>query len=630
VSDHDSSHRTYVQRMKLRRRQMLGAVAAGGSLGLLSFLTACSSAPAATPTTAPAAPAAPTAASAQPTAAASQATAAPAAQATTAPTAQPTTAPQSQVSTGASPVAGALLLNVGSEPDEMDPGRVSFVNEIELVMRVFSNSYTFNEKAQLVPDQAESAPQVASDGKTITVKLKKGLVWSDGKPLKASDFVYGALRQLNPALAGEYAFTLYALEGGQAYNTADPKKTSPADLQKLRDAVGVSAPDDQTIVYKLVAPSPWFLSVLATWNGLPVRQDLITAGGKTEDSRDWIKPGTYIGNGPYVLKTHDQGLQFVFESNPKYVRGEPPVKTVQYFMIKDVTVAFAAYKAGNLDAIGPQILPVNPLIKPAIDNDPTLKQQFQITSGSATFYIGFNTKLKPFDNVKVRQAFAAAFDRDTFAKDVMKGLALPADQFLPPGFPGHYSDIPVQKYDPAAAKKLLSDAGYPDGKGLPEIKATYGASDTNKLIMTAAAAMFQQSLGVKVTLDPIDLKAFSGLVKKPETTPQMFRLGWSQDYPDPQDWYSTVFQSSSTVSHTSWSNAQFDTLTKQADVEIDPKKRDQLYSQAAGILDTEAPVAFTHYTTAPLLLKPRVQGYKLDPFEYFFGQHSLYTMKLTS
>jgi oligopeptide transport system substrate-binding protein len=612
--------------MKLRRRQMLQAAAASGSVGLLSFLTACSRTPTASPAASPTSPPAQAIAPANPTA---QTSAQPTPVPTIQVTATPTSLPQSSFTTGASPVAGALHLNLASEPDEMDPSRASFVGEIEVVMRVFSNLYTFNEKAQLVPDQAESLPQVSPDGKSIAVKLKKGLVWSDGKPLKAADFVYGAKRQLNPVLAGDYAFTLYALEGGQAYNTADPKKTSPADLQKLRDAVGVSAPDDQTIIYKLVAPAPWFLSVLATWNGLPIREDVVTAGGKTEDSRDWIKPGTYIGNGPYVLKTHDPGVQMVFESNPKYVRGEPPIKTVQYYMIKDVTVAFAAYQAGNLDAIGPQILPVSPLIKPSIDGDPTLKEQFQIVSGSSTFYLGFNTKLAPFDNVKVRQAFAAAFDRDTFARDVMKGLALPADQFMPTGFPGHYDDIPVQKFDPAAAKKLLADAGYPDGKGLPEIKASYADTDTNRLIMTAAAAMFQQNLGVKVTLDPIDPKAFSGLLKKQETTPQMYRLGWNQDYPDPQDWYSTVFQSTSTVSHTGWSNKQFDTLTEQADVEIDPKKRDQLYAQAAGILDTEAPVVFTHYAAAPLLLKPRVQGYKLDPFEYFFGQHSLYAMKLT-
>src|SRR5205823_13841627 len=130
----------------------------------------------------------------------------------------------------------------------------SFIGEIEVVMRVFANSYTFDNKAQLVLDQAAAMPDVSADGKTITVKLKPNLVWSDGKPLTAKDFVYGTLRQLNPVVAGDYAFTQYALEGAEKYNTADPKKTSPDDLKKLRAAVGISAPDDQTIVYKLADP----------------------------------------------------------------------------------------------------------------------------------------------------------------------------------------------------------------------------------------------------------------------------------------------------------------------------------------------------------------------------------------
>jgi oligopeptide transport system substrate-binding protein len=603
----------------------------------MSFLAACAGGsptptaaptqpPVAAPTTAPAATAAPAP------------TQVPVAVPTTAPTVAPTTAPAAtptaaaSAAAGAQAVAGALHLNLSNEPDTIDPGRASFVGEIEIVMRVFSNAYTFDNKGQLVLDQAASPPQVSADGKTITVKLKPGLTWSDGKPLSAKDFVYGAQRQLSPVVAGDYAFTLYALAGGEAYNEADPKKTSAADLQKLRDAVGISAPDDTTIVYKLADPAPWFLSVLATWNGLPVRQDLITQGGAAEDNQDWTQdPKRYIGNGAYVLTKHEANVQFVFDSNPKYVRGAPPIKTVQYYMIKDNAVAFNAYKAGDLDVMDGRLTGgVGPLIKPAIDADPQLTKELNIVPGSCSFYLGFNNTLKPFDNMKVRQAFSAAFDRDTFAKQVEKGLVLPANQFLPTGFPGYYQDIPAQKSDPAAAKKLLADAGFPNGQGLPAIKFTYSNTDTNKLIAQAAQAMFKQNLNVDITLDPVEPKAFTALTKKQETVPQMFRLGWCQDYPDPQDWYSTVFQSSSTVSHTGWKSDKFDQLTKAADIELDAKQRDSLYQQAATILNTETPVAFIYWATSASLYKPRLQGYKPPLVEYYFGQLSLYDMKLGS
>src|SRR5206468_2433667 len=123
-------------------------------------------------------------------------------------------------------------------------------------------------------------------------------------------------------------------------------------------------------------------------------------------------------------------------------------------------------------------------------------------------------------------------------------------------------------------------------------------------------------------------KAFSALVKKPETTPQMFRHGWCQDYPDPQDWYSTVFQSGSALNYTRWKNADFDKLTKAADVELDPKKRDDLYRQAAEILNVQSPVAFIYTDSAAFLIKPRIVNMRLDPFEFFIGQHSLYDLKI--
>lgn len=612
----DDSRRRHVRLMRLRRRQMIEAFAVGGGAGLLSFLVGCASPPA---------PASPT----RPAPAATKAPE-PAATVVSQTIKKPAPSPTSQV--GVQPVAGALHLNLTAEPDTIDPGRVSFTNAIEVVMRVFSNVYTFDEHAHVALDQADAMPQVSKDGKTITVKLKKNLTWSDGKPLTAKDFVYGAKRQLNPALLGNYAFTLYALEGAQQYNEVSLKSTKPADLKKLQDAIGISAPDPQTIVYKLVNPAPWFLSVLCTWNGLPVREDLVTQDGASEDNEDWTKdPSRYIGNGPYILDKHDAGVQFLFKSNPKYARGEPPIKTVQYYMIKDNTVAFAAYQAGELDILGaPAGGYVGPLIKPAIDASPTLTKEFQMVPRASTWYFGFNNTLPPFDKTPVRQAFSAAIDRKTFAEKIFKGLGLPAHQFVPPGFPGHYGDLPPQEFDPAKAKKLLADAGYKDGKGLPPVKFTFATSDTNKLVSQAAQAMFQQYLGVNVQLDPVEVKAFIALTKQQKTTPQMYLLGWNQDYPDPQDWYSTVFQSNSTVSHTGWKYARFDQLTREADVETDPAKRDLMYRNAAAILNRETPVAFYLYPAAAILVKPTVQGYTLDPFEYFVGQHSLFTMKLTS
>jgi oligopeptide transport system substrate-binding protein len=509
-----------------------------------------------------------------------------------------------------------LHLNLGAEPDTIDPQKASFVGEISVIMRVFSNLLTFDEKGNLVPEMAEKMPAVSSDGKTITFTLRSGLTYSDGRPLTARDFEYGWKRHLDPRTGGEYAFTGYIIEGAEELNSS--KETDPAKLSQLRDAVGVKAKDDRTLEFRLKSPAPWFLSVLATWNGLPTRQDMVEKGGDT-----WTEPATYIGNGPYVLKTWEHQNRMTFAANPKYYRGAPPVQTVELAMISEPAVAFAAYRNGELDVAGVQREDL-----PAVNSDPQLKQEYQRYAGSCTYYVGFNTKKAPFDNLKVRQAFAFALDRNDFVENVLGGIGIPADQFLPPKFPGHYDDLKGQKLDVAQAKKLLADAGYPEGKGFPATKFTYAQNARNKTRVEALIDQLQKNLGVTLSADPVEPRAYTALTKSQDTTPPVFLLGWCQDYPDPQDWYSTVFNSKATVSHTGWANADFDKLTNQADVELDAKKRDDLYKKAAQILLDDAPVAFLYYGVVSRVVKSYVSGLPQNPLEYYEGQSNLYNVKI--
>ncbi|NDF07997.1 MAG: peptide ABC transporter substrate-binding protein, partial [Proteobacteria bacterium] len=165
-------------------------------------------------------------------------------------------------------------------------------------------------------------------GKTLTFTLKSGLTYSDGKALTAKDYEYGWKRHLDPAVAGDYASLGYIIKGAEAYNSADLKKTSADDLKKLRDAVGVKALNDTTIEFNLTDPAPWFMSVLATWCGLPSREDLVTKGGET-----WTEPATYVGNGPYILTQWEHQNRMQFKANAKFNTGAPPIETVDYAMI---------------------------------------------------------------------------------------------------------------------------------------------------------------------------------------------------------------------------------------------------------------------------------------------------------
>lgn len=518
-------------------------------------------------------------------------------------------------------LGNTLRLNAGSEPDTIDPQKASFISEIDVIMRVYRNLLTRDISNNLIPDQAESMPAVEEGGTVLTFTLKPGLTYSDGRPLTARDFEFGWKRHLDPAVAGEYSFLGYQITGGEAYNTANASTLGPGQLQNLRDAVGVRALDDRTLQFRLNSPAPWFMSVLATWCGLPTREDLIAAGGE-----NWTEPATYIGNGPYVLAEWEHQNRMLFRANPRYQPAPPPIANVEFAMINEPAVAFAAYLNDELDQVA-----VQREDRPRVDNDPELRGQFYQYPGTCTNYVGFNTTKPPFDNQRVRAAFSFGLDRSGYVRNILGGQGIPARQFVPPDLPGYYEyELEEQTFNPGIGQRLLTEAGFAGARGLPAIRWGYSSNARTRTRVEALTAQLQQNLGARVEPDPIEARAFTAATKQVETTPQMFLLGWCQDYPDPQDWYSIVFHSKSAISHTGWQNPDYDRLTEQADAEFDPGVRNELYRQAAQILLNEVPVAFLNHTVGWVLVKPRVLGYRPDPLAYFLGERYLYELRLAS
>ncbi len=211
--------------------------------------------------------------------------------------------------------------------------------------------------------------------------------------------------------------------------------------------------------------------------------------------------------------------------------------------------------------------------------------------------------------MKVRQAFAQAFDRDDFIQNVAQGIGQPAYSFIPPGRPGFEPDLQLWKFNVEAARKTLAEAGYPGGVGLPEIKLTYGSDDPrNKTRLEWMQNQLKKNLGIDVSLDPVEAKTLVAMKKDQATQPQITRSGWCQDYPDPQDWLTLVFHSSNTVNHAGWKNAEFDSLTTQADQEPDQQKRLELYRKAHEILLQEAPIVTFTWAEDLQIIKPYVKG----------------------
>ncbi|MBI5879371.1 MAG: peptide ABC transporter substrate-binding protein [Chloroflexi bacterium] len=514
------------------------------------------------------------------------------------------------------PVPQVLRLQISQEPSTTDPQQASATDEMEFVRLVFSNLLTYDAQGNLVPDMAADMPVASADGLTYTVKLKPGLLYSDGQPLTARNFEYGWKRQLDPALAADNAFTGYVMVGAEAYASANPKKASKEELQKLRDAVGVKALDDQTLQFRLTARAPYFMAVLAGAAGLPARQDLVEKFGDK-----WIEPATYIGNGPYLLAEWRRGARIVFTANPRYTRGKPPVERIE-ITVSDGSAALIGYQNGELDAIR---VAGNELAQSLVDAK--LKPQLVSRTGGCTFYIGFNTTKPPFDKVAVRRAFAQALDKALYVKDVEKGAGAPANEFVPPGLPGGYADLAVLKFDAAAAKKELAQAGLAPDK-LGDVRYGYVASPRNQARADWLQGQLKANLGVAVKADPLDAQTYRNNASKPETLPGLFLYGWCQDYADPQDWYQ-IFDSRSTAPfRTGWKNDKYDQLVREADRELDPKKRDGLYKQAAQILTDNVPVIFLYHTADNWLVQPHVSGAKQTPLDAFFASTSLMGWKI--
>jgi len=516
---------------------------------------------------------------------------------------------------------GELVTNMGGEPDTIDPHKASFQNEIGAVMMVFEGLMTLDPQTlRPVPAAAAKDPEVSADGLVWKFTLRDGLKYSDGSPLTAKDFAYGFSRTCDPATAGQYAFVLFVIVGCEDWNAMDAKRASKAELDAARGRLGIKVLSEKEIQFNLREPAAYFRSIAYMWVGMPAREsDVAKAGDR------WTEPATYIGNGPFKLTEWRHNDKMVYERNTHY-REPAKLKKWTKVMIAEGAVAFAAYRNDELDLTGVAAEQLR-----TVENDQELKAQAVDVGGAATFYYGFNVSRAPFNEQPVRLAFAKSFDRDAYVRDVHK-LGVPAGGgFIPPGIPGFDPDDKIQSFDPAAARKLLDQASPAAREALRTLKFAYSSSAASKTRVEWVVGQWKQHLGVELGLDPVDRTAYSSMVKNVQTTPQLFLLGWIADFPDPQNWHTTVWVSKSGISSSrvGYANAEFDRLVRSADRETDPAKREATYKQAGRILSQDAPAAWLFYDASKYLKKPWVKGVVNTPVDALLGQFRLNQLYVT-
>lgn len=487
--------------------------------------------------------------------------------------------------------SGVFRMNLGAEPPTLDPVEADDSVSITVISNLMRGLVAYGPHQQIEPACAQSW-QVLDGGKTYRFTLNPKAQWSDGKPVTASDFVTGFHRVLDPKNGSPYAFLLFDLKGAKAYYEGTLKDPTQ---------IGIYARDPRHLEIRLIRPVAYFLNVLAFTIALPQRGDLLATVGA---QRLWSDPKVAVSNGPYRLDEWVHENRLVLSPNPSFYGGAPRNAGVLMLMIPDPNTSLMMYEGGELDFVETaSSLPVKEVrcLKGRPD--------YHHMTLHGISYLGFNTQKPPFNDVRVRRAFIQALDR-SWVPQIFQSGEQPLTGWITPGMVG---------YDPNAglalnikkAQATLVQAGYAHGQTLPPIELWFAnTSPENRQIAEIAQYQWRKNLGVSVALKNSDWKTY---LKQLDTDPpQIYRLQWYVDYPDP-DSFMSMFLAQSGNNHTRWKNAQYDAWVTQAAGTLDRQKRAQLYQKAQKmLLQDEAVIMPLYAIPKSYLLKPKVHGFGLD------------------
>lgn len=491
-------------------------------------------------------------------------------------------------------------------PDIIDPQKSSYTMEIDIIAMAYEGLTRLDENLATVPAAAESW-EFNEDGTVVTFTLREGLQYSDGSPLTAENFRFAIERTCDPNTGGEYQYILFDIAGCAEFaglyaeDAATPVAADDTEAyEAARENLGARAIDERTLEVTLNQPAPYFPTVAGLWVMYPTKPESVESG---EDW--WTDPANHVGNGPFTITQLEDQQLVTFEPNENYWGGRPVLDGLEYVYVDEPDAALEAYRAGDLD-----ILQIDPAQIPVVRDDPELGPQLLDYPQASTFAMEFNLTQEPFEDKKVREAFAYAFDRETYCAEIRNGDCIPTFSWVPEGIPGAI-ETDAYAFDPERAKQALAESTYGGPEGLPEIKLFYNSDNAaNRARHEYIAGMYRDNLGVEITLEPTEGTTLASLSKDVSTHPQMVIGGWIQDYPDPQNWLSVYWScGASFATNVGFCSEEFDSLVKQGDTELDPEQRIAPYEQAGQVLIDELPAAFLFNLANNFLVKPNVTGY---------------------
>jgi oligopeptide transport system substrate-binding protein len=479
---------------------------------------------------------------------------------------------------------------LGDNPVTLDPTFVTDIYGGAVVRQISDGLVQFDATLKPLPALAEFW-EASRDGRTWTFTLRRGVRFHHGREVTAQDFVYSFTRLLDPRRTMPVTGLFRRIQGATEFMQG-----------KTTSVEGLTALDRYTL--QIVLEEPWapFLAALGLHNTVVVPQDEVERLGEHFGRAP-------VGTGPFKFVRWEPNREIVLAANDQYHEGRPFLDTLVFKIVvgSKHEERFAEFLQGNLEET---IIPSEKTDE--VRTDPKYRQyQLFRKPTLSLFYIGFNTQLKPFDDRRIRQAFNYAVKKEAIVWEITKMGSLTATGVLSQGMPGYDPELQGYPYDPATAKRLLADAGYPDGTGFPVVQLwSVGKAESTKAEL-AAYQGYLAEVGVKVDIHLApDWPAYRAMLEQGKLP--MFRLVWYADLPDPDNVLSPLLHSTSPTNRTFYRNPRVDQLLEQARKTFDEAQRTALYREVERLVMDDAPWITQHYSVLEYLFQPYVQGVEIN------------------
>lgn len=493
-----------------------------------------------------------------------------------------------------------LLRGTGPEIGSLDPHLATGTAEYNILSALLEGLVTENPVTLAPEPGVAESWRVSPDRLTYTFTLRADARWSNGDPVTAGDFVASFKRMLSLKPAADYAPFLYIIQNAEAYHKG-----------RLEDfsQVGAVAVDERTLRVTLEHPGMDFPAMLNHTAFFPVHVASIEKHGAADlRATDWARPGRFVGNGPFVLKEWKRGQKITVAKSPSYWdAAKVRLNGIEFYSFESRDAEERAFRTGQLhltEAISPAKIDAYRRNSPGLLRvDPYLGTEFYRVNTARPF----------LNDVRVRRALSLAVDRKIITEKILRGVQSPAYAFTPPetgggagpgAGPGAVAGGPAD--DPRTARALLTEAGYPEGKGAPVVELLFNSSESHRAVAEAVQEMWRRELGLTVRL--INQENKTVLDARRAGDYQVLRSVWMADYADPLS-FLEIWTSSSGNNYTGWSNTTYDQLLYQAARTGDRAARAALLQRAESILLTQAPMIPLYHYAHVFLIYPSVKNW---------------------